>query len=198
MQSDDLIRKAKRGDLDAFNALVLQYQDAVYSVAYRIMGEPAGAADATQEAFISAYRKLATFRDGNFRAWLLRIATNTCYDTLRYHKRRPATPFDELSGAESDDGPPLPADSETPEEAAMRTELQDAIQGCIGSLTEDQRTAIVLCDMQGYSYQEIAEITSVSLGTVKSRISRARTAVRDCLRAFSELLPVAYRQISDR
>lgn len=87
-----LIRQALRGSLDAFNTLVLAYQDGeTYSAAYRIMGESASAADATQETFITAYRRLSTYRGGSFRAWLLRIATNTCYDELRRRKRRPAS-----------------------------------------------------------------------------------------------------------
>src|SRR5215510_1333290 len=115
-----LIQSARRGSLDAFNSLVLYYQDGVYSLAYRIMGESASAADAAQEAFITAYRRLETYRGGSFRSWLLRITTNTCYDELRRRKRRPATAFDDLPGGDSDDGPALPADSETPEQAVQQ------------------------------------------------------------------------------
>lgn len=199
MQSNDqtLIENARKGDLDAFNALVLKYQNNVYGVTYRIMGEPASAADAAQDAFLTAYRKLNTYRGGSFKAWLLRIATNTCYDTLRYHKRRPATSFEDMPGAERDDGPPLPSQTETPEQATQRAELNDAIQRCITALKPDQRIPLVMCDVEGYSYQDIAETLQVSLGTVKSRISRARAAVRNCLQAFWELLPAAYRQTSD-
>ncbi len=200
MQTDEttLIQSARDGDLNAFNALVVQYQDAVYTVTYRIMGEGAGAADAAQETFITAYRKLNTYRGGSFRAWLLRIATNTCYDTLRYHKRRPAVAFEEMPGAERDDGPPLPSEAETPEQAAQRAELNRAIQGCITALKPGQRVILVMSDVEGYSYQEIADAVGISLGTVKSRLSRARQAVRNCLQAFKELLPTAYRQSDDR
>jgi len=192
-----LIREARRGSLQAFNDLVLSYQDLVYSVSYRIMGEPASAADVCQETFLTAYQKLETYRGGSFKSWLLRIATNTCYDLLRYHQRRPTTSLEELTGADYADDVPLPSPAETPEQAVQRAELNGAIQACISALNADQRMALVLCDVQAYSYQEIAELAEASLGTVKSRISRARQAVRACLQSSWELLPAAYRQVSD-
>lgn len=192
-----LIYHARRGDLNAFNRLVLHYQDQVFTAAYRIMGDPDSAADAAQDAFITAYRRLETYRGGSFRAWLLRIATNTCYDELRRRKRRPATSFEELSGAETDDGPPLPDHSETPEEAVQQNELNAALQSCIQALSDDQRMALVMSDVQGFSYQEIADTMEVQIGTVKSRLSRARLAVRRCLQAFQELLPLEYRLSCD-
>ena len=192
-----LIQRARGGDLDAFNALVLRYQDRVYSQAYRIMGEPAAADDSAQDAFITAYRRLETYRGGSFIAWLLRITTNTCYDELRRRKRRPATPIEELPGAEMDDGPPLPASGISPEQAAQNSELNAAIQDCINALKDDQRITLVLSDVQGLSYGEIADSTGVNMGTVKSRLSRARLAVRRCLQAVQELLPPEYRLVSD-
>ncbi len=188
----NLIRRAQRGDLDAFNALVLAYQNSAYTVAFRIMGEAHSAADAAQEAFIMAFRRLETYRGGSFRAWLLRITTNQCYDELRRRQRRPAVSVDELG-----DDPPIPDDSDTPEEVAQQHELQRAIQDCINALNDDQRVALVLCDVEGLNYQEIAETVGVQVGTVKSRLSRARAAVRDCLQGVRELLPAAYRLISD-
>jgi RNA polymerase sigma-70 factor, ECF subfamily len=188
-----LIQSARRGSLDAFNTLVLHYQDGIYSLAYRIMGESASAADATQEAFIIAYRRLETYRGGSFRSWLLRITTNICYDELRRRKRRPATAFDDLPGGDSDDGPILPSDSETPEQAVQQAELHQAIEKCIGGLQLDQRAVLLLSDVEGLSYQEIAAATGANLGTIKSRLSRARLGVRRCLRAVEELLPAEYR-----
>jgi RNA polymerase sigma-70 factor (ECF subfamily) len=189
----ELIRAARSGDLAAFNVLVLRYQDAVYTVTYRIMGDVDAAADAAQETFITAYRRLETYRGGVFRAWLLRIATNTCYDLLRYEKRRPATHLDDLPGGESDDGPPLPDAIPTPEQAVQQSELNRAIQDCISALQADQRVTLVMSDIEGYNYQEIADATGVQLGTVKSRLSRARLAVRRCLQAVQELLPSEFR-----
>jgi RNA polymerase sigma-70 factor, ECF subfamily len=188
-----LIQQAQRGNLDAFNALVLTHQDSVYTVAYRVMGEPQSAADAAQEAFIVAFRRLSTFRGGNFRSWLLRIATNLCYDELRRNKRRPATPIEELADADSDDGPALPDKSDTPEQIVQQRELNRAIQNCINGLTADQRVVLVMSDVEGLSYEEIAEATASQLGTVKSRLSRARANVRDCLQSVQELLPAAFR-----
>jgi RNA polymerase sigma-70 factor (ECF subfamily) len=192
-----LIQQARRGDLEAFNLLVLRYQDSAYTTAYRIMGEPHAAADVTQDAFLTAYRRLETFQGGSFRAWLGRIVTNLCYDELRRRKRRPATALDDLPGADFDDGPPLPDHSATPEEAAQQNELQRAIQACIDALTADQRVALVMCDVEGFDYQAIADSLRLNLGTVKSRISRARASVRDCLRAVAELLPESYRLITN-
>lgn len=192
-----LIAAAMRGNMTAFNTLVLHYQDRVYSLAYRILGESESAADAAQDAFIAAYRRLDTYRGGSFRAWLFRIATNICYDELRRLKRRPVTAIEDLPGAEADDGPPLPADTQTPEQAAQQAELARAIQQCIAALHMDQRSVLVLSDVEGLSYQEITEITGATLGTVKSRLSRARAAVRSCLGNVRELLPSVYRLSDD-
>lgn len=195
MASDEqqLIRQAQRGDVNAFNTLVLAYQDRLYNAAYRIMGDPASASDITQEAFITAYRRLETYRGGSFRAWLLRIVTNTSYDELRRRQRRPATSLDDLSGVDSDDEPPIPDDNPSPEQSVQQSELHHAIQDCINALGSDQRAVLVLSDVEELSYQEIAEIVGATLGTVKSRLSRARVAVRDCLQSVQELLPSEYR-----
>jgi RNA polymerase sigma-70 factor (ECF subfamily) len=189
-----LIQTARGGDLEAFNDLVLRYQDSVYSVAYRIMGEGDSAADVSQEVFITAFRRLETFRSGNFRAWLLRIATNRCYDELRRRKRRPATGIDDLPGADFDDGPPLPDENTpSPEQAVQTNELQRAIQNCINALKDDQKLVLVMSDVEGFDYNAIAESMEINLGTVKSRLSRARASVRQCLQAVQELLPESYR-----
>lgn len=188
-----LIAAAREGDVEAFNDLVRRYQNYIYSITYRIMGEPDGAADNAQETFLTAYEKLHTFRDGSFKAWLARIATNTCYDALRKHKRRREDYLDELPGSDYYDEPPLPSPAATPEQAAQESDLSAALQDCIRSLDDDQRIVLVLCDVQEFSYQEAAETVGVALGTVKSRLSRARLAVRRCLQAVQELLPREYR-----
>jgi RNA polymerase sigma-70 factor (ECF subfamily) len=188
-----LVRAARDGQVEAFNALVLTYQSAIYNLAYRLIGDAAAAADATQESFMAAFRHLPQFRDGHdgsFRAWLYRIATNACYDELRRHKRRPSVSLD-LPEIEAR----LVSPGELPEAAAQRVELNRAIQDCLDALPEDQRTVIVLCDVQEFDYQQIATITAQALGTVKSRINRARGRLRDCLSldAVRELLPDSYR-----
>jgi RNA polymerase sigma-70 factor, ECF subfamily len=183
------------GDLDAFNEQVAPHIDQLYTTALRLMGgDRAAADDALQEALIAAYRHLDGFRGGSFPGWLRRIVTNTCYDHLRYERRRPATAFDDLPGAALDDGPPLPAEGPSPEELLLTGELADAIQRCIAALGPDQRLVLVMKDIDEYSYEEIAQVAGVALGTVKSRLSRARMAVRACLQGFAELLPPEYRQ----
>lgn len=190
-----LILAAQRGDAESFNMLVTRYQNAAYTVAYRLLGEPFAASDAAQDAFINAFRKIREYRGGSFKAWLLRIVTNVAYDAMRYEKRRPATGIDDLPGAEADDGPPLASGDPTPEDAAEQHEIQRAIQECIGSLPEDQRLTLVMFDIEGYSYQEIADTSRVQLGTIKSRLSRARLGMRRCLDGKRELFPDIFRSV---
>ncbi len=197
MDETALIKEAQQGDVQAFNTLVLHYQSQVYNLAYRVMGEPDSAADATQEAFISAYRHIRRFRGGSFKAWLMRIVTNACYDELRRRKRRPQTSLEALYVVEEDANPSLTAKTETPEAHTQRAEVAAAIQHCLSTLPDDQRMTAVLSDVQGYSYEEITTMMGVSLGTVKSRLSRARAKLRDCLRAKGELLPSRYRLGTD-
>jgi RNA polymerase sigma-70 factor (ECF subfamily) len=192
MDEEALIKKAQKGDIAAFNRLVLHYQEAVYNVAYRIMGEPQSAEDATQEAFISAYHALNSFRGGSFKSCLMRIATNACYDELRRRKRRPQTSLDKLTD-ENESFVYLRSADDSPEVAQQRLEVMHAIEDCLRALPDDQRITAVLCDVEGYDYQEIAGITGVSLGTVKSRMSRARARLRECLQEVKELLPASYR-----
>jgi RNA polymerase sigma-70 factor (ECF subfamily) len=187
-----LIAAAQKGKVDAFNELVLTYQSQVYNLAYRIMGDPASAADATQDAFISAYRSLSRFRGGSFKSYLLRIVSNRCYDELRRRKRRPATSFEDAE-IDEDANPMLINGGEKPEEYTERQEMAHVLQAGIETLPPDQRITLVLSDVQGMNYQEIAEAMEVSLGTVKSRLARARAKLRDYLRANGELLPSRYR-----
>jgi len=193
MDEKALIDAAHRGDVGSFNQLVLSYQSMVYNLAYRIMGDQAAAADATQDAFLSAFKAIGKFRGGSFKSWLLRIVTNACYDQLRLKQRRPATSLDALLVLEPAPAQPFSDPGESPEEYAVRRELNKAIQVGIGILPPEQRITLVLSDVQGLSYQEIAEVTSTSLGTVKSRLSRARGRLRDFLLEQRELLPSQYR-----
>jgi RNA polymerase sigma-70 factor (ECF subfamily) len=197
MDESTLIQAARHGDVDAFNQIVLAYQDTAYTVAYRIMGEPDAAADAAQEAFISAYQKLHQFRGERFKPWLMRIVTNACYDELRRRQRRPALSLDALHEVQAAAGLDLHSPQENPEQHAQRRELNTAIQDCLSDLPDDQRVIAVLSDVEGYAYQEIVEITSLPLGTVKSRLSRARGRLRDCLRDIRELLPAEYRLMNE-
>ncbi len=194
MDEQALVAAARRGDAQAFNKLILTYQTLAYNVAYRTLHDPEAAADATQQAFISAFRALPKFRGGSFKAWLLRIVTNACYDQLRRAKRRPASSLDDML-VDPDHSALLTDETESPEERAERQDLGYAIQKGLDELPPDQRMTVVLSDIQGFSYQEIAEVTGVSLGTVKSRLSRGRARLRDYLQREEELLPRRYRPI---
>jgi len=177
-----LLSRARGGDLDAFNALVERYQGLVYNVCLRMLGEAAAAEDAAQETFLSAYRALERFRGGSFRAWLLRIAANLCYDELRRRRRRPL-PLEAAAAV-------LAPAEQSPHQAYLQGELAAHIQRGLASLPPDQRLALVLRDVQGLSYEEVAQAMRVSLGTVKSRIARGRARLRDYLKARG-VLPAA-------
>jgi len=195
MDEPALIRDAQHGDLDAFNSLVLAYQDTVFNTALRILSDEDLAADASQEAFLSAFRALNSYRGGSFRAWLLRTVTNACYDELRRKKRRPTTPLEpDRDDGEEVESPRWLADpSASPEQQLEREELEHAIQHCLDALPADFRTVVVLADIQGLDYTEVARAARVPLGTIKSRLARARLRLRECLQAFRELLPAAFR-----
>lgn len=195
MDETGLIAEARRGDLDAFNRLVLAYQDMAYNLAYRLMGDSDSAQDAVQDAFISAYHHLGSYRGGSFKAWILRITTNTCYDELRRRKRRPVTSLEPTDdqGDEIESPAWLADPDESPEEAAMRAELNRAIQGCLEELSLEFRTVVILVDIQGLDYQEAAQAIRKPVGTVKSRLARARLRLRECLQGAGELLPGQYR-----
>jgi len=195
MDETALIHSAQQGDLDAFNTLILHYQDMVFNTALRILGDEDSAQDASQEAFISAFRGIASFRGGSFKAWLMRTVTNACYDELRRQKRRPTTPLEpETSDGDEMDSPKWLADSNmTPDQHAEADELEHAIQHCLDMLPTDFRSVVVLADIQGMDYTEVAAASHVPLGTVKSRLARARLRLRECLRGFEELLPASFR-----
>jgi RNA polymerase sigma-70 factor (ECF subfamily) len=190
-----LIQAAKAGDIDSFNRLVLAYQDMVYSHAYRMIGEQDSADDATQNTFISAYNHLKSFRGGSFKAWLLRIVTNACYDELRRRKRRPTVPLEPLddSGEEVESASWMEDPADPPETRVERKELQKAIQHCLDNLPDDFRLAVVMVDVQGMDYMEAADTMGKPIGTIKSRLARARLRLRDCLNTFAELLPSGFR-----
>lgn len=192
-----LVQAAQRGDAESFNALVRLYETRVYNLCYRMLGDAEAAGDAAQDSFLASYRNLRAFRGGSFRSWLLRIATNTCYDVLRARKRRPTSSID--AAFDDPDAPAfdLPDPQELPDDAALRRELGAEIQLGLQQLPEDQRVVLILSDIQGMAYDEIAAITGANLGTVKSRLSRGRARLRDFLRG-RELLPARYRHEGDR
>ena len=189
-QEKAYVELAQKGDIDAFNMLVEQHQRLAVNLAARLLGDLGLGEDATQNAFMSAYRGLSGFRGGNFRSWLLRIVANACHDIRRSSSRRPTASLDDedlgLAAV-------LRSPQESPEEHAIRMELQREIQRGISTLAEDQKLALILVDVQGFGYQEAAEVLSANLGTVKSRLSRARAALRDHMLKRRELLPAGLR-----
>jgi RNA polymerase sigma-70 factor (ECF subfamily) len=195
MDENALIADAQRGDLDAFNSLVLHYQDSVFNTALRIVGDDELAADASQEAFLSAFRSLNSFRGGSFRAWLLRTVSNACYDELRRKKRRPTTPLEPDVPADDPEVSPrwLADPGLSPEQQAEAAELEHALQHCLEALPTEFRIVVVMADIEGLDYAEVSAAVRAPLGTIKSRLARARLRLRECLRGFEELLPSAFR-----
>ena len=179
-----LLERARDGDLDAFNDLVSLYQDQLFALVVRMVPDRDQASDAVQEAVFSAFRNMRTFRGGSVRSWLNKICVNAAMDLQRARKRRPVQPYPELDDESWQ--PPATPDAD-PERTAVLAERTRALHGALAQITDDQRTAIVLFDVEGYDYAEIAEMTGVSLGTVKSRIHRGRLALRDLLGDRMEL-----------
>ena len=179
-----LVARAVAGDRTAFAQLVEHYQRACYGLAWRLIGDRDAAADATQDAFIHAYDAIGKFRGGIFRSWLLRITANASYDILRRRQRRPSTtlPDPEEGGIELPD-PSAP----NPVAEAARSELYRLLEVALRQLPEDQRIAVVMCDVYGMDYQEVATTTSSALGTVKSRIHRGRLRLRELMAEHREL-----------
>ena len=173
-----LLERARDGDLNAFNDLVVCYQDMLFALVVRMVPDRDQASDAVQEAFFSAYRNMGSFRGGSVKSWLSRIAINAAMDTQRLRKRRPSEPYPELE----DDTWQPPADaSADPVTSSLTSERHRVLNAALAKITDDQRAAIVLYDVEGYDYAEIAEMTGVSVGTVKSRIHRGRLALRALL-----------------
>lgn len=171
-----LVRQALRGDLEAFNALVLTYQDLAYNQAYALLGDHATAEDAAQESFIRAYQNLGGFRGGSFRAWLLRIVTNTSLDMLRRSRRHPTHPlFPDDDDGEDMESPAWLADPAPSVQAIVeQNELSRHIYKLLDELPEIYRCVIMLIDVYEFDYQEAAQALGIPIGTVKSRLARAR------------------------
>ncbi|MFL5712870.1 MAG: sigma-70 family RNA polymerase sigma factor [Chloroflexota bacterium] len=179
-----LLERARDGDLEAFNDLVTLYQDQLFALVVRMVPDRDQASDAVQEAFFSAYRNLTSFRGGSVKSWLNRICVNAAMDQQRAKKRRPVQPYPELDDETWQPPAGIEAD---PERTALDGERTRTLGRALAQITDDQRAAIVLYDVEGYDYAEIAEMTGVSLGTVKSRIHRGRLALRDRLADRMEL-----------
>ena len=196
MDETALVGAAQKGDLDAFNRLVLVYQEMAFNLAYRMLSDEDAAADASQVAFLYAYRSLSSYRGGSFRAWVMRMVTNACYDELRRRQRRPTTPLEPMDNEDEEEieSPAWLADDDpSPEQVLELGELENAIQSCLGGLPDEFRAAVIMIDVEGMDYQEVSVAINKPLGTVKSRVARGRLKLRECLQSFWELLPAQFR-----
>lgn len=193
---NSLILAAQRGNLDAFNALVQTHQDMLYRIALRIVHDESLAEDAVQEALLHAFQHIRSFRGGNFKSWLARVTVNASYDELRRGKRHLGLPLEQFTNeGEEIESPEWMRDpAPGPEERAEMSELQKALQRCIKSLTPDYRLMVILVDMEGMTYEEAAQAARVPVGTVKSRLARARMQIRQSLRSYRNLLPSFYQR----
>jgi RNA polymerase sigma-70 factor (ECF subfamily) len=178
-----LVRRAREGDQDAFAELVRLYQRPIYSLAFRMTGSPEDAEELTQTAFLNAWRGLARFQeDASFFTWLYRLATNACIDFLRHEKRRYLVlQTVSLDDEERQAAALLPDYRNSPEERALQHDLHEVLTAAMQSLSHEHREILVQREIDGLSYQEIAELLNLELGTVKSRIARARLALRRIL-----------------
>lgn len=177
----ELIQKSQNGDIDAFEQLILRYEKRIYAIAYKYMGQHEDASDMAQEALLKAYQSIGSFRgDAAFGTWLGKITANRCLDELRKRKNIQLTSLeDTLELEEGSVKKELESPAATPEEHAMQQETAQYMQRLIDEMKEEYRIVIILRELEGYSYEEIADTLSCSLGTVKSRISRARIYLKE-------------------
>ena len=181
LDEKELISLSQKGDIDAFEELVARYERKVYTIAYRYMGNPEDTSDLAQETFLKVFKSIDKFRgESSFSTWIYRITANICKDELRKIKRKPQTSLDQEIWL--DEGSVIRQvvdEKPTPDEAFEQKELWNYLQDLIANLSPEYRMVIVLRDINGYSYEEIAQITETSLGTVKSRLNRARKALSE-------------------
>ena len=195
MQEGAILAKARRGDADAFEQLVSPYEQKLYAVCLRMMASPQDAQDALQDAMLRMWRGLRDFDErARFATWAYRVATNTCLDALRKQKARAASSLEALE--EEGYLPADPADS--PEDAVIRNTRRQAVRDALAQLPPDARAALVLRDIQGESYEQVAEALGLALGTAKSRIHRAREKLAGILAANPELFEPDHVQESAR
>lgn len=193
---NSLIEAAKAGDLEAFNSLVLKYQDLLFRIAYRIFADEENANDAVQEAFISAFQHIHSFRDGSLKGWLIRIVVNKCGDQLRSSRYRRAISLDAPISSDLEEDRDLYFEVKDPGlsvEAHVETyELDQAIQAALNALPLNFRSIIILADIEEFNYEDISNILGIPVGTVKSRLARARLTLRGLLLRQDALVPEKY------
>jgi len=167
----------------------------MYRISLRVIHDECSAEDATQDAMILAFRNIKSFRGGNFKSWLARVTVNASYDELRRGKRHLSLPLEQFTsdGEEIESPVWIKDNSAGPEECAETSELRSVMYQCIKSLVPDYRLMVILVDMEGMSYEEAARIAHVPVGTVKSRLARARMQIRKSLQSHRSLLPAFYQ-----
>lgn len=185
-----LLDKAKTGDVTAFEELIEGYQRKIFNIALRIVGNYDDANDLAQEVLIRIYKSIGNFKEqSSFSTWIYRITTNVCLDDIRKRKNRKVISLDEEIRVEDGEMQrQIVSNDPLPEDTAERGELRELVNGAIRSLSEEHRLVIVLRDLQGFSYEEIARILKCPEGTIKSRINRARQALKNVLQSKRELL----------
>ena len=190
-----LIESAQRGDMEAFNELAAKYQDMMYRISLRTLNDESAADDATQNAMIQAFRNIKSFRGGSLRSWLARVTVNASYDEMRRWRRQAGVSFDQVDqDGEAIETMPWMIDlSAGPEDRFDAVELRDALQQCVKSLSADYRQVVVLVDVEGMSYEEVAQVANIPVGTVKSRLARTRGQLRDAMQSYHNLLPKSYQ-----
>jgi len=186
-----IIKECQNGDLNAFEELVHKYQQKVYSLCYRFSGNYADANDLAQEAFIRVYHSIDKFHfKSAFSTWLFRVTSNVCLDEIRKKKRTHAVSLDSpMDTGEGEFYYHLPDDRFNPEKLTERRDVQETVHQMIQKLPNDQRLTLVLREIEGLSYDELADVLDVSVGTIKSRLSRARQNLKEIMRHNTELFP---------
>lgn len=193
----DAIRASQQGDLESFNVLILRYQDFLFRMAFRILGDEDTACDAVQETCLLVFKKISSYREGSFRGWLARIVTNVCYDELRHQGRSRTQSLDsneqDENGIESSYW--LADFSTNPERHVEALELTRTIQRCLETISPQHQLILILIDIEDFSYEEAADALMVPIGTIKSRLARAREQMKAALQFSGEVLPTPYTNI---
>ncbi|HBN82685.1 MAG TPA: RNA polymerase subunit sigma-24 [Clostridiales bacterium] len=184
-----LLTKARKGDANAFEMLIMEHERKAYNIAYRFLKNPEDAEDITQEAFLRAFRNIKKFKgQSSFSTWLYRIINNTCIDFVRSKQNKNVDSIDKTIRYEGEELElQIPSDENDPVETVETIEISELMKSMLDQLPDDQKMALVLRDIQGFSYQEIVDITGVGMGTVKSRINRGRIALKELIEQKGEL-----------
>lgn len=191
VSDETLIERVLHGDQEAFADLVDRYQQKVFNIAFRMTGDREEAMDMAQESFLRVFRSLPRFKgDSTFSTWLFRIVNNTCIDALRRRKRQVVVALSTDASIDTDEGEyqvEFPSTDDGPEERAMQAEMREAVAQAIEQLSAEHRLALILRDVEGYSYEEIADMLELNIGTVKSRLNRARLSLREIIGSREQL-----------